>query len=668
MMQKKTSLTVIFLTLLIPNVYSLQCYQCGWADASLGGEDLNCAQGTGIDDQSADCSSNGWGDECITRVRKEGTGEDEKEFFFRSCMGKGMTCEEGYVTFGDDNELWTSCCSEDHCNTKDPRDVLTTDEPSDTTPPTTDGLHCYECGWAEASQGDDALNCVMGTDIDKSTDCSTFGWGDECISRVLRTGTGTEDEKEWTFRSCIGEHMTCENGHIQYGENNENDIWTSCCSSDNCNTEDPRDVLGSTTPSTETTAEGLHCYHCGWADVSQGEEAINCVEGTNIEDSLNCGAYGWGDTCITRVVRDNTDEDDIKEYFFRSCMGTAMDCDEGYIEYGTSQVWTSCCSDNNCNNVDPRDVLGPETTMPTLPGTTTSNNLHCLNCGWALESEGGAQLECVLGNDIEHTSVDCLANGWAEGCITRVVKDITEDQERLWYLRSCIGNGMKCEEGYVNYEDQGEMWTTCCDDENNCNSDDPRDQFTTPTPSETPSTSLHCYHCGWEDASDESACVLGTNLDDTITDCEASGWGNECITRVLRTTTADVETDWFFRSCIGANMICEEGYVDFGRNKLWTTCCSDDNCNDDDPREVIETTTSTTTTTTTKTTTTTTTTMSTMMSSSSMASSSTSNTASSSTTTESTPAMTTSPPNSAKSINISLFLTISLILTVVVSA
>jgi len=470
-----------------------------------------------------------------------------KHWWFRSCIGKDMTCEEGYLDTGD-NQLHTSCCSEDHCNDGDP----TVEFPAESTSENpTSSLSCYHCGWSEISEGGESVDCIQGTNLeDRSVNCEEEGWGSECISRVLKTG-----EKQYYFRSCVGRDWTCEEGYEDY---DDNELWTSCCSEDNCNDGDPTIEFPAVT--TTEVATGLHCYTCDWENTSDGGD---CVSGNNLEDtSVNCAAEGWGDGCITRVYRGY----DGEEQYFRSCIGEYMTCVDGYVDYGDyGELWTSCCSEDNCNDGDPTIEFPAETTTEI---SSTEAGISCYFCGWEDLSLGG---DCGLGNNLEETSIDCMAEGWGNGCISRTYKD-PDGNEQLF--RSCIGLYMSCEIGYGNYGEYGELWTSCCY-EDDCNDDDPKEAVAP--------ASLECYFCGWDFESDGGACVTGENLEDTSINCEEEGWGDGCITRVFQDADGEVQ---YFRSCIGKYMTCVDGYGDYGESgELWTSCCNEDNCNDDDPKE-----------------------------------------------------------------------------------
>merc|ERR1719348_1303389 len=113
--------------------------------------------------------------------------------------------------------------------------------------------------------------------------------------------------------------MTCDEGHAVYGE--DNDYWTSCCDTDNCNSYDPRDVLPTETQPAETDttavetttelgtteevttdsdATGIKCLVCHTNTGEPTEEEIeNCKTGQNLE-TMNCEEEGWGAECIAR--------------------------------------------------------------------------------------------------------------------------------------------------------------------------------------------------------------------------------------------------------------------------------------------------------------------------------------------------------------------------------
>jgi len=233
-----------------------------------------------------------------------------------------------------------------------------------------------------------------------------------------------------------------------------------------------------------------------------------------------------------------------------------MTCETGYGDYGDyGELWTSCCDEDNCNDDDAKETVG----------------IHCYSCGWDFENDGG---DCVSGDNLADTSINCAAEGWGNGCISRVFQDSNGTTQ---YFRSCIGKYMTCVDGYGDYGDYGELWTSCCD-EDNCNDDDPKEEL----------PALHCYQCGWDFSSEGGSCVEGTELEDTSINCKDEGWGSGCITRVYADTDG---VEQVFRSCIGEYMTCVEGYSNLGGSgELWTTCCETDNCNDDNPKDAFSTT------------------------------------------------------------------------------
>merc|ERR1719348_2950677 len=144
------------------------------------------------------------------------------------------------------------------------------------------------------------------------------------------------------------------------------------------------------------------------------------------------------------------------------------------------------------------------------------------------ESGEGIMAECEAGTLVpgQEMTLDCEANGWGSGCITRLYRKWEEGElEQLW-LRTCLGVDMTCEQGVVEMETGVELWTHCCDDGDNCNNIDPRDVI------EPPSNSLSCMSCLSSGTGEEgeAECVAGELLAENTIECGIQGWTNECIT------------------------------------------------------------------------------------------------------------------------------------------
>merc|ERR1719347_176665 len=613
------------LLLMTPPCESIQCLTCASTLPNITEEDKqNCISGTGLTDLSVDCEAEGWGQSCITRTYA--VGDTDEVIFLRSCVSPPpMTCEEGYMQFGDNDEVWTACCDTDNCNDYDPRDVVdtpTTTDTTDTTKGPYTGQRCYQCSnYDEGNTEEDVENCAKGINLeDKIVNCEEEGWGSSCIARVLYLHGS---EKEFWVRSCLAPPpMTCNPGEDNYSSTGT--FYTLCCDDDLCNGYDPRDNITTstsemtTTEISETTATdtGITCVQCasnhpGYTD----EEIQNCINGTDLEDTaINCEEEGWGGRCIVRVFWNGETQEEI---WLRSCLAPEpMYCDEGHEDFGeAAEYWTSCCDDDYCNTYDPRDVLTTTTESTDDSTPIATDGLKCVMCSTA----GGQGTEedianCELGLNLEGTAIDCEANGWGSQCIARWYKQ--PDGSELW-LRSCLAAPpMTCEQGHVILEATGaEYWTLCCEDDY-CNIEDPRNQtsdtsttITTPT-AETTDTStptsnngIRCAMCttaGSQDTEEEQKnCEEGVNLEDTAIYCEANGWGSECIASVYK--QPDGEELWI-RSCLAAPpMTCEPGHVVWENTgaEYWTLCCEDDLCNTGDPRNQTTTTSTTTTTTTT---------------------------------------------------------------------
>merc|ERR1719312_1903619 len=103
---------------------------------------------------------------------------------------------------------------------------------------------------------------------------------------------------------------------------------------------------------------------------------------------------------------------------------------------------------------------------------------------------------------------------------------------------------------------------------------------------------IKCLQCATADPSntgqDVANCASGQNLN--ATDCEASGWGSSCITRVF--TNSEAGSELFLRSCLAPEpMTCDEGHAYYGEHSEYGThCCDSDGCNNYDPRDEFTTT------------------------------------------------------------------------------
>merc|ERR1711892_731428 len=315
--------------------------------------------------------------------------------------------------------------------------------------------------------------------------CRDGGWGDVCITRVLKT---TYDGNEVWLRSCVAPApMTCESGYMESGIGTgfRREVWTLCCDTDNCNNNDPRDVLttqATTDVSTTDSSDGISCVYCttaGGFNMTAEDEA-NCEQGINWEgDIMDCEAEGWGSRCISRVYKSSR-EGEEKEWWIRSCLGPPpMTCEAGYVKLDNGdEYWTDCCDEDNCNIEDPRDGITTEVTTTETEEPPT-DGIRCVMCTTAGGQGTDEEIaNCEKGENLEDTSTDCEADGWGSSCIARVYKQY--DGSILW-IRSCLAAPpMTCDAGHVQLESGAEYWTLCCD-EDNCNTEDPRDPFTTTT-------------------------------------------------------------------------------------------------------------------------------------------------------------------------------------------
>merc|ERR1719244_1548878 len=84
--------------------------------------------------------------------------------------------------------------------------------------------------------------------------------------------------------------------------------------------------------------------------------------------------------------------------------------------------------------------------------------------------------------------------------------------------------------------------------------------------------SIECINCFSDETGEDlqAECEAGTLVPEQTLDCETHGWGSGCITRLHRSGVgADLRQLWL-RSCVGAQMTCEEGYQDLGDGtELW---------------------------------------------------------------------------------------------------
>ena len=85
---------------------------------------------------------------------------------------------------------------------------------------------------------------------------------------------------------------------------------------------------------------------------------------------VDCEAEGWGSSCITRVLKYTSTGNEI---WLRSCVSPPpMTCDPGLDDSGAAgPVWTHCCDDDHCNDVDPRDELPTTTEVANTDGRMT---------------------------------------------------------------------------------------------------------------------------------------------------------------------------------------------------------------------------------------------------------------------------------------------------------
>jgi len=346
----------------------------------------------------------------------------------------------------------------------------------------------------------------------------------------------------------------------------------------------------------------LNCTSCATNKIGVTEEEIdNCFDGVNI-DEVNCEAEGWGSECITRAY---WHERTFTWIYFRSCSSPSpMTCEEGHMGFvDGSQMWTTCCDTDLCNDQDPLMELTDGTTEG--PGTGTPDppsDISCLSCATANPSNSEEDIaNCASGENL--TAVACEEEGLGSSCVARVFILASTGME-VW-IRSCVAAPpVSCDPGYTDYGESGEFWTLCCDTEL-CNSYDPRDETTTSTETSTTTTSdpeptdgVRCAMCttaGGQGTDEEILnCIKGENLEDTTIDCEAEGWGSSCIARVYKQPTGE---ELWIRSCLAAPpMTCDAGHVVLETGaQYWTLCCEDDSCNTEDPRDQQFTTTTTTT-------------------------------------------------------------------------
>merc|ERR1711892_1035898 len=331
--------------------------------------------GSGQNLTPVNCRDGGWGDVCITRVLK--TASDGNEVWLRSCVAPApMTCESGYMDSGENGlgkrrEVWTLCCDIDNCNNNDPRDVLTTEAPTEPTTTTEieettevpdEHMKCYFCSSNDAYiTEEEKIACETGVGLENNVkDCAGI-WGDECITTIFRN-TATGDEV-WS-RDCVAPPpMTCDEGHgsIPGGWV----YWRTCCDTDNCNNYDPRGDSGTTEAPTEPTTtteieetttevpeENLKCLYCDSTDASlTEEEKIACFTGVGLENNVkNCGDMGA--ECITTVFVQTATGNEL---WSRDCAAPLpMTCDEGQGTFYGMVYWRACCNEDNCNNYDPR--------------------------------------------------------------------------------------------------------------------------------------------------------------------------------------------------------------------------------------------------------------------------------------------------------------------------
>merc|ERR1719348_142053 len=425
------------------------CHTC--ATNQLGATEeaaQNCIDGVNLEDTALDCEAEGWGDQCITRAYAHAA--SGTLIYLRSCTSPApMTCEQGHQGFVDGSEVWTTCCSEDYCNDKDPLEelgVVTEPNEEDTTTESP-GIECLVCATADPNNSEEDIeNGASGHNL-QAVNCKDDGWGDVCIARVfILASTGME---VW-LRSCVAPApMTCESGYTNYGDSGE--VWTLCCDTDGCNNHDPRDDYETTTDlatTTEEEPEYMKCYYCSSNNpLITDEEKLACETGVGLENFENnmkdCGGI-WGDECITTVFKNVETEELI---WSRDCVAPPpMTCDEGHDTiYQGWEYWRSCCTEDYCNGGDPRPE---EESTTTEVATTESDGIKCIYCTTATDNMSEEDIQtCEQGIINQDNVMDCEAEGWGDQCITRVYKTVAGKE---WWIRSCLGPvPMTCEAGYV---------------------------------------------------------------------------------------------------------------------------------------------------------------------------------------------------------------------------
>merc|ERR1711935_391033 len=417
------------------------------------------------------------------------------------------------------------------------------------------GIKCLQCATADPNNTPEEIeSCATGVNLEE-TDCESAGWGSECITRVF---INSETGAELFLRSCLAPSpMTCDEGHAEYGENSE--YYTHCCDADGCNNYDPREAFED--DDTTTEGPGIMCYRCASNHPDNTEEDTQaCITGEGLEDTaLDCPNSGWGERCIAQVYRLGTSQDMT---YVRSCLAPdPMVCNEGYTNYGESgELWTYCCDDDHCNGEDPLQIV-----------STPEPQTQCFRCASNHpDNTDEDTANCISGNNLEATSMNCEENGWGSQCIARVYR-LGSDENREIYLRSCVApSPMTCEEGYESYGNSGEVWTVCCEGDN-CNDYDPKAYLSSPdapiTTTEPEGPGIMCYRCASNhpDNTEEEtqACITGDGLEDTALDCPNSGWGERCIAQVYRLGPSQTMT--YVRSCLAPDpMVCNEGYTNYG--------------------------------------------------------------------------------------------------------
>ncbi|XP_029929297.1 urokinase plasminogen activator surface receptor [Myripristis murdjan] len=179
-------LLLIFGSVLLPKVYSLQCYEC--------------LIGAACSNSQRDCPTGLCG---TTRVISYVGGSKQVDLNIKSCA-VAEQCISGSINFGvAKTVLATKCCSTDLCNNQEPQ------VSSDTSP---NGKKCYGCNTENC-------NAVM--------ECS--GTEDRCIS-ALAPGPGGGKQR---VKGCVSKSVCSALSVKEVAANIGQDV--SCCEGNMCN-------------------------------------------------------------------------------------------------------------------------------------------------------------------------------------------------------------------------------------------------------------------------------------------------------------------------------------------------------------------------------------------------------------------------------------------------